>query len=108
MELEFYVTFMIAEKIVVKTKREQLTGYEDAGSLPWRFEINGTHDFGELIKYNNPIRGTEIELKLKSEIIKEIDKWDFAFNNFLLEQLVRIPCTISYNSLKHKKKLNTG
>jgi len=90
--------FMIAEKIVVKTKRELNTGYHDSESVSWKFEINGTHDFGELSKYNEPINGTEIELKLKEDIEKEILEWDKKFSSFLKQIVIKSPCTLTYSS----------
>jgi HSP90 family molecular chaperone len=90
--------FMIAEKIVVKTKRELNTGYHDSESVSWRFEINGTHDFGELSRYQKPINGTEIELKLKEEIEKDILEWDQKFSSFLKQVVRKSPCTLTYSS----------
>ena len=100
--------FMLAEKIVIKTKRELNTGYADQDSQAWRFEINGTLDFGELSKYNKPINGTEIELKLKPSIEKDIEKWDKEFSSFLKEGIAKSPCTLTYNSVFIAGKLTTG
>lgn len=90
--------FMIAEKIIVKTKRELNTGYHDSESVAWRFEINGAHDFGELSKYNKPINGTEIEIKLKADIEKDILEWDKRFSSFLKKGISKSPCNITYLS----------
>jgi hypothetical protein len=90
--------FMIAEKIIVKTKREFNTGYRDEESIAWQFEINGTHDFGELSKYNKNISGTEIALKLKPEIAESISSWDTRFSEFLKDEISKTPCNINYIS----------
>ena len=90
--------FMIAEKIIVKTKREQNTGYSDNESKAWHFEISGTHDFGELRKSEKLNIGTEIELKLKAEINQSIAKWDKRFRSFLKNTITLLPCSLSYKS----------
>ena len=90
--------FMLAEKIVVKTKREFNTGYQPADSIAWKFEINGTHDFGELARYDAGITGTQLELKLKPEITANITEWDERFQKFLKDSLSKTPCTLGYTS----------
>ncbi len=90
--------FMIADRIIVKTKRELNTGYADEKSIGWRFEINGTHDFGELKKVSGSLKGTEIELKLKKEISEEMETWDTKFFSFLKPNIQRSPCNIVYSS----------
>jgi hypothetical protein len=100
--------FMLAEKIVIKTKRELNTGYADEDSQAWRFEINGTHDFGELSRYKKPINGTQIELKLKQSIEKDIEKWDKEFSSSVKKVVAKSPCTLSYNSMFIKEKVITS
>lgn len=90
--------FMIAEKVVVITKREQNTGYKPEDSIPWRFELNGREDFGELMRYNQPIQGTTIEMKLSAKVEQEIETWGQKLSDFLEENVVKTPCTISYSS----------
>lgn len=90
--------FMIAEKIVVSTMREQITGYPAGDCVSWIFEINGVHDFGELIQSNKPVRGTEVALKLKADIENAIDEWDVKFSSFLKERITKSPCKIFYVS----------
>lgn len=91
--------FMIADRIVVTTKREQLTGYENDQSVAWRFEINGAHDFGELKKTTANVKGTQIELKLKKSITDDIANWDKKFSDFLNLNILRTPCNVHYSSL---------
>ncbi|RBL91691.1 HD domain-containing protein [Chitinophaga flava] len=95
--------FMLADKIIVKTKRELNTGYKDEDSAAWRFEINGAHDFGELIKYNKANIGTVIELKLKRFIESDIEKWDNKIRNFINANISRSPCEVSYKSYLNKE-----
>lgn len=90
--------FMIAEKIIIKTKRELNTGYNDRESISWQFEISGTHDFGELKKYSKPISGTEIEFKLKPFILEDLDYWNNFFKTFIKEVLKKSPCSVTYSS----------
>lgn len=102
--------FMIADKIVVKTKRELNTGYNDSESIAWRFEINGTHDFGELSRYKQSMSGTEVELKLKIDIERDITIWDEYFSSFLKETIAKSPCNIKYVSKlkKEEQSVNFG
>lgn len=103
--------FMLADKIIVITKREQNTGYGEEQSLSWRFEINGALDFGELKKINHSVQGTEIHLKIKKEFFESINEWDNKFELFLKEHIARTPCSLQYNShFKRDKhyKINTG
>lgn len=91
--------FMIADKIVIKTKRNQQTGYEDSHSINWIFEINGAHDYGELRKTSEySSHGTTVMLRLKSEITGNIDTWDFKFSNFIKRNISYSKCNIEYKS----------
>lgn len=91
--------FMIADKIVVTTKRQPNTSYAEGELLPWRFEIDGKYDFGELTKASSEIKGCKVELKLSDTIQSEIDKWDGRFQNLLLTKMNKSPCNITYNSV---------
>lgn len=91
--------FMIANKIIVKTKRELNTAYHDSDSIAWKFEINGSHDFGELSKYNRTISGTEIEMKLRPEIENDIEDWDIQLSSFLKKQVMYTPCSVAFYGL---------
>lgn len=90
--------FMLAEKIIVKTKREFNTGYSPGDSIGWKFEISGTHDFGELARFDPAFNGTQLELKLKPEITADIAEWDRRFESFLKESITRTPCALRYAS----------
>jgi hypothetical protein len=88
--------FMLAEKIVITTRREAGTGYPVAGCTGWRFEINGTHDFGELRETHQVAGGTQIELKLTTAIEREIGVWDKKFAAFIKDEIVVTPCVLRY------------
>ncbi|SEW35151.1 Histidine kinase-, DNA gyrase B-, and HSP90-like ATPase [Chitinophaga sp. YR573] len=88
--------FMLAEKIVVITRRESNTGYDPDDSVAWRFEINGTHDFGELKKTNKSNVGTIIEFKLKPNIENDIQNWYLAIAEFIGNNIIKVPCALSY------------
>ena len=90
--------FMIAEKIIFKTKRVQQTGYDDSKITGWKFEINGTHDFGELRKINWSYTGSEIEIKLRKPFNADIEKWDRSFSQFVINSISKVPCTLTYHS----------
>ncbi len=103
--------FMIASKLIIKTKRAQHTGYEDSKISGWRFEINGTHDFGELRKINWSSTGTEIELKLRETIQSDIKDWDVRFSDFLSVNISKSPCLLFYKSdlfTTDQKKISYG
>jgi hypothetical protein len=89
--------FMVAERIVVSTKRAQNTNYDDSNLIGWRFDINGLHDFGELKRLSGNFTGTKIELKLRPELIKDISQWKTLVKNFINSNIVKSPCELSLN-----------
>lgn len=101
--------FMLADKVVVKTKRVQSTGYHDEEAIGWYFEINGTHDFGELKKSYDVNPGTEISFKLKENIAKDIQQWDEKFCSFLKNDIAVTPCNLNYSSIgKNQQNISYG
>jgi hypothetical protein len=90
--------FMLANKLVILTRREAGTGYAGEECIGWRFEINGTHDFGELARCDYTVSGTEIHLKLNEQIGAVIEEWDPKFDAFLKDNIQRIPCVLRYRS----------
>lgn len=94
--------FMLAEKIVITTRREPGTGYPATESVGWRFEVSGTHDFGELTRVESPAGGTQIRLKLNAAVERDIESWDKKFYAFIKDEVVVNPCVLHY------KGLNTG
>lgn len=101
--------FMLADKLVISTRRETGTGYPPEECIGWRFEINGTHDFGELAKADISLSGTEIQLKLNEQIAAEIAEWDTKFHSFLKENIQRAPCVMRYDSfISGSNKIGPG
>ena len=100
--------FMLADKLIVRTQRELNTGYHFTESMGWQFEINGTHDFGELARAGLTSGGTEIRLKLKQEVAADIQHWNARFFNFLKEEIARTPCVLRYRSYLGQWELTVG
>jgi hypothetical protein len=91
--------FMIAEKVIIYTKRSQETGDNDLNGH--EFQINGLQEFGELRKRNKSTVGTEVRLLLRPDIIEAeegIDNWTRKLLNMLEHVLVKIPCAFSFAS----------
>ncbi len=91
--------FMLAEKLIITTRRGPGTGYPATESVGWRFEVSGTHDFGELTRVEAPAGGTQIRLKLTAAVEKEIETWDENFYAFIKDEVVVSPCVIRYKGL---------
>lgn len=86
--------FLIAETIIIKTKRAQDTGYHEKELQGWQFKINGLQDFGELSKINLETAGTEVLFKLKKEIfLNSKFAWEKTIE-YLKKIIVKSPCTI--------------
>lgn len=95
--------FMVAEKVIVKTKRLQHTGYEEGNLATWQFEINGRYDFGELKKADQNIVGTEISLKIRKGQFSDITEWSHSvFPPFLKSMIKKTPCMVNYSSIGSK------
>jgi len=97
--------FMLADKLIVRTQRELNTGYHFTESMGWQFEINGTHDFGELVRAGLTSGGTEVRLRLKQEVAAAIQSWDARFFSFLKGEIVRTPCMLRYRSYLNQQEL---
>lgn len=59
--------FMMAQKIVISTRRSPLVGAGDA--CGWQFAIDGLDSFGELRRHNRAAHGTEVQLELAEGIL---------------------------------------
>lgn len=90
--------FMLSDKVVIRTKREQNTGYSDDESVGWKFEIHGTDDFGELQRDGSINSGTQIALRLRRDADRDGRAWDFEIRMFLYQQICRSPCRVRYTS----------
>ncbi|MBN3941313.1 TIR domain-containing protein [Nostoc sp. NMS9] len=62
--------FMLAERVVIKTRRSLSPG--DDNNNGWKFETEGIGSFGELTNIQNNSPGTEIRLLLKPEVISTV------------------------------------
>jgi hypothetical protein len=90
--------FMIANKVVIKTKRAQDCGYYDNDLVGWEFEIGGLQDFGELRRCHIEGAGTEIRLLMKMDIYKTCDDLEKVLREYISRVLVKVPCRIIIES----------
>lgn len=97
--------FMIADKIIIQTQKSRQSGSTENG---WEFEINGLSDFGELRKWNKNTSGSILRLRIRKEHIETITS-ETKLMTFFEENLVRIPCDMSYYHLNNQKiELKSG
>lgn len=104
--------FMLADKIIIKTKRAQDTDFNESDLIGWEFEISGLQDFGELRKCPIEGPGTEIRLLIKPSMLDfPIDNIEVLLMNYLDKILLKIPCKIEVESKRLNKvlfKASTG
>lgn len=91
--------FMIADKMLIKTKKSFQSGNHEA--IGWEFEINGLSDFGELRKVDCDSNGTTIKLRIKKELIAQIED-ENKIISLLRNNLFRIPCNFKFIPLNNK------
>ncbi|HAJ26871.1 MAG TPA: hypothetical protein DCG53_06435 [Syntrophus sp. (in: bacteria)] len=84
--------FMIADRLIMKTRRSQESGnIEKSG---WQFETEGVGSFGELRRDTNFSKGTEVWLHLRPTIMGHDPNNLFVkLRDYLEETLLRIPCS---------------
>ncbi len=88
--------FMIADKMVVSTRRSQESN--DSDGTGWTFEIDGIGSFGQLYKLSRAVRGTEISLRLRNDVIEgDASAWFVEATNFLIDQIRHSPCQIEFH-----------
>lgn len=92
--------FMIADKMLIKTKKSFLSGNHEATG--WEFEINGLSDFGELRKVDSDTNGTIIKLRIKKELVAQIEDGNNLIS-LLRNILSRIPCNFKFIPLSKKE-----
>jgi len=83
--------FMIADRIVISTKRSQEPG--DGDGTGWRFETAGVGSFGELRRNQNLTPGTLVQLHLRDDVVgPQPGEWFKSLANFIKKTLQHIPC----------------
>lgn len=89
--------FMIAERVVINTKRSQEPG--DSESSGWRFETAGVGSFGELKKQQNWPPGTQVRLHLRNELTgQQPVEWFASLHAFVKKTLQHVPCKFELSS----------
>ncbi|MBI3259517.1 MAG: ATP-binding protein [Ignavibacteriae bacterium] len=91
--------FMIADKLLIQTKKSYLSGNREING--WEFEINGISDFGELRSSSCNSNGTIIKLRIKQELINQIESRE-AIVTLLTNILSRVPCNFNFIHLNNE------
>jgi hypothetical protein len=83
--------FMMADRLIIKTRRSQESG--DIEQSGWQFETEGVGSFGELRRHTYFSKGTEVWLCLRSTIMGNDPNIFFVkLREYLENTLLRIPC----------------
>jgi len=88
--------FLLADQVVVKTRRSQLPG--DADPTGWSFETEGIGSFGELRPDNSRASGTELRLRLRKALVQEPTQFYSALADYVSDTPVHIPCEFRLHS----------
>lgn len=89
--------FMIADRVVIKTRRSQDAG--DAEVTGWEFETEGAGSFGELRKEHSIQKGTQVSLRLRPEITgDDLLIWSQKVKDYLRSSLLHIPCQFEFKT----------
>jgi hypothetical protein len=89
--------FMLADQVIIRTKRSQLPG--DSEPNGWYFETEGVGSFGELRRDMSITKGTEVRLRLKPTK-RTVDPQEFyeQLLEYVKRIVLRIPCRLSLTS----------
>ena len=83
--------FMLADRVVIRTRRSQHC--PDAEAYGWQFETEGIGSFGELRKLPDRTRGTEVRLHLRTGLLgKTVSGSIRRLATYVRGVLVRVPC----------------
>jgi len=89
--------FMLADRVVIRTRRTQEPG--DADNEGWNFDTEGVGSFGELRRDSSIARSTEVRLHLRQESIGlSLPDWYSKLTHYVRRELLRVPCCFSLKS----------
>lgn len=89
--------FMIANKVIIRTRRSQEAG--DSEETGWHFETEGIGSFGELRQGSTLQRGTEVRLRLSPNIMSDSPSdWYSNLRGYLMRIMARLPCKFQLNT----------
>lgn len=89
--------FMLADELTIQTKRSQEAGDEEGTG--WTFATWGVNSFGELQVNKSSEVGTQVALRLRSEIVgHEPVRWFSTLEKYIHETLLYIPCRFTLSS----------
>ncbi len=101
--------FMLADKIIIRTRRTQETKSTDLEG--WLFETNGVGSFGEL-RCDASIRpGTEVKLHIRKDLFSDHSNWYVQLVDYLKSVFAYLPCKFRLSSSFHESvnlDLNPG
>lgn len=96
---------MLADEITITTRRNQLCGDDDGG---WMFTTTGIGSFGELRRQTHRLRGTEVRLQIKKELVPSDTEFENRVLQYLKETLVRVPCRVRFIGLNQTTNWDRG
>jgi hypothetical protein len=88
--------FMIASNVEIETRRAQEA--DDSDSATWRFETEGIGSFGELRRLNTNRQGSQIRLRLNSQISANLAEWFMSLRSYLTRLLIHCPCEFHFGA----------
>jgi hypothetical protein len=88
--------FMLADQVVLTTRRANDAG--DTEPNGWWFESRGIGSFGELRKDFSLANGTEIRMRLRSELAESPAAWAERLSSYVRAVLVKIPCNLAFDA----------
>lgn len=86
--------FMIADRMVITTRRSVLAGGDPDGT-GWRFETEGLAGFGQLTPVGRSAQGAEVRLRIRPEVIADIQADLFKY---IQGSLAHAPCRVEVMS----------
>ncbi len=89
--------FMLSNKVVIKTRRCQECAEDDTEG--WTFESEGIGTFGELRRSVEAEPGTEMRLRLRSDVVRgDLGAWYARLVDYVKEILIKVPCRFTIGS----------
>jgi len=88
--------FMIADRVVISTRRSPEPG--DADESGWRFETEGIGSFGELRRDTKVPAGSRVELRLKEDVAADPIEWFGGLRHYLNDNVRYAPCELRLNA----------
>ncbi|HEX8211622.1 MAG TPA: hypothetical protein VF584_15725 [Longimicrobium sp.] len=88
--------FMLADQVVLTTRRA--SDSSDAEQNGWWFESSGVGSFGELRADSSMAHGTELRMRMRSELAHDPARLAAEIAQYVRTTLVHIPCNLSFDA----------